>query len=204
LLSIVSRQRSTILAACGRRRLSGELLAHHQGEGILQRRVGLVGDLLVLAHAVVMVFQPRREVLRDARHAVGADRLDAGVLHRLEDGAGLLALGDHRAVDLGIVHGELQRHGVAVAAHDRGVLRRELARRLGQARLVTREARLVGGIGDFEVAAGDGAHAGGDRALERLGRALLGVRLGLGIGAHERSFFSQMRRCPGGKSPSSP
>ena len=78
----------------------------------------------------------------------------------------------------GVVAGELQRDRIGVAAHDRGVLRVELARRLGQARLAAGDAGPLGREGDFELGlARDRAQAAGDRALERLGRRFLGGRV---------------------------
>ena len=77
----------------GRRRLEpGQALAHHQRDRVLDRRVGAVGDVLVFAAAMVAVLEHGRDVVADARHAPRADRLDAGLLHGIEHGAGGLAL----------------------------------------------------------------------------------------------------------------
>ena len=134
----------------GRRGPAGQALAHHQRHGILDGRVGAVGDLGVVA-AVVAVLQHGGEVDADAVHAAGADRLDAHLLDGLEDRAGGLRLGQQAAVGGGIVAGEPQRHGIGVAAHDGGLARAELAGGLGQARLgglaVADHARLVGRVG---------------------------------------------------------
>ena len=94
----------------------------------------------------------------------------------------------------GIVAGELQRDRVGMAAHDRGLLAGQLARRLRQPRLAADQAGPLGGEGDFELGlAGDGAQAAGDRALERLGRGFLGGRLGLAVGGHGRSISPVFR-----------
>ena len=74
---------------------------------------------------------------------------------------------------LAVMAGEPERHGVAEAARDGGVLRGQAARRLGETDLVAGEQRAFGGVGDFEVAVtGDRANANGHRPLERLGRRL--------------------------------
>ena len=72
-----------------RRRLAGQPLAHHQRDRLLDRRIGAVGDLVELA-AVEAVVEHGGEILGDAGHAPRADRLDAGLLDRLEHGARLL------------------------------------------------------------------------------------------------------------------
>ena len=63
--SIHGRHRSTSLRAAAGGALPGETLAHHQGERILDRRVGAVGDLVELA-AMKAVVQHGREIVRDA------------------------------------------------------------------------------------------------------------------------------------------
>ena len=156
-----------------RRRLAGQPFAHHQRDRFLDRRIGAVGDLVELA-AMEAVVEHGGEILGDARHAACADRLDAGLLDRLEHGARLLAARHQLAMHHRIVTGELERDRVGMAAHDRGVRAGELARRLGQARLAADEAGALGREGDFELGlARDRAQASGDRALERLGRGFL-------------------------------
>ena len=113
------------------------------------------------------------EIVRDAGHAARADRLDAGLLDGVEHRARGLPPGTSLRCTLGIVAGELERDGVGVAAHDRGLLRGQLARRLGQPRLAADHAGALGGESDLELGlARDRAQAAGDRALERLGRAI--------------------------------
>ena len=165
-----------------RRLLAGQALAHHQRDRILERRVGPVGDVLVLAAAVIAVLQHGREVAGDARHPPRPDRLDPRLFDGVEHGAGGPALGREAAVDGGVVTGEAQGHRVGVPADHGDIVRVELARRLGQARLAAHQRRPVGGEGDLEVAVlRDRAHAGGDRALERLSRRALLVS-GLAVG----------------------
>ena len=127
------------LAGRRRRRLAGEALAHHQRDRVLDRRVGAVGDLVELA-AVEAVVEHGGEVFRDALHAARADRLDARLLDRVEHRARLLAARHQAAVHGRIVTGEPERDRIGVAAHDRGVLPAELARRLRQPHLAARIA----------------------------------------------------------------
>ena len=104
----------------------------------------------------------------DALHPVGADRLDARLFHRLEDGLGFLRLRHETAMDVGVVTGEPQRHGIGIAAQDGGFARGELARRLGQPRLGAfpgaDERGPIGREGHFQIARlGHGAHAADHR-----------------------------------------
>ncbi len=169
-----------------RRRHAGQPLAHQHGERVRQRRIGAVGDLVILA-AMEMIVEHRGEILRNARHPPRADRLDPRLLDRLEHAARLRIARHQLAMHLGIVTGELERDRVRVSAHDRRIAPRHLARRLRQPRLARREPRPFGGERDFELGrARDGAQAGGDRALERLGRRFLGAgaEFAVGRGAH--------------------
>ena len=142
-----------------RRRLAGQPLAHHHGDGLLDRRVGAIGDLVELA-AMETVVDHRGEVALHAEHAARADRLDAGLLDRIEHRARLLAAGHEPPMHRGIVAGELQRHRVGIAAHDGGLLAGQLARRLGQPHLAADQAGPLGGKGHLELGLpGDGAQA---------------------------------------------
>jgi len=64
--------------------------AHHQGDRLLERRIGAIGDLVELA-AMEFVIKHSCEVLRNPMHAAGANGFDAGLLDCLEHGARLLA-----------------------------------------------------------------------------------------------------------------
>ena len=139
------------LARGRRRQFAGQPFADDHGKRVLDRRVGAVGDLIVLA-AMEAVVEHRGEVLRDPAHAAGADRLDAGLLDRLEHRARLLAAGHELAMHRRIVTGEPQRDRIGVAAHDRGLALVETARRLRQPRLAARQARALGGERDLDVA----------------------------------------------------
>ncbi len=158
-----------------RRGLAGQPLAHHERDRLLDRRIGAVGDLVEFS-AMETVVEHGREILRHAGHAARADRLDAGLLDRLEHRARLLPARHQLAMHDRIVTGELERDRIGMAAHDRGVGSGELARRLGQACLAADDAGPFGGEGDFELGlAGDSAQAARDRPLERLGRAVFGA-----------------------------
>ena len=166
------------------RREAREALAHHHGDGVLQRRVRAVADLGVGA-AVIAVLQHRGQIAGDARHAARADGLDARLLDGVEHGAGGLVLRGELAVHARVVTGELEGERIRMAAHDGGFPGRQLAGGLGQARLRAfaraDEAGPLGGVGDFEfLQARQGAHAAGDCALERLLRGF-GFRAGLTI-----------------------
>ena len=172
----------------------GQALAHHQGDGILHRGIGPVGDVFVFAAAMVAVLQHGREVRGHAGHPARADGLHAGLLDGIEHGARAGILGGETAMDGHIVAAEAQRHGIGIAAQDRHILRRQLARRLGQARLVAGERRPVAGIDHLDLGAlGDGAQASGDRTLQRFGDGLpafagFAVRDG-----HDRYFFTESK-----------
>ena len=134
--------------SCGSRRrgIAGQPFAHHQRDRVLERRVGAVGDLLIVA-AVVAVLEHGGEIARRRRvMRRRAERLDARLLDGVEDGAGVLALGRvARGGRCGIVAGEAERDRIADAAGDGDVALGQLARRLGQPRLVARQHRPVGG-----------------------------------------------------------
>ena len=108
------------LARRGRRREPGQPLAHQHRQRIGQRRIGAIGDLVEFA-AVEMIVEHRGEVLRNARHPPRAERLDTGLLDRLEHAARLRIAGHQLAVHLRIVAGELQRDRIGMAAHDGSV-----------------------------------------------------------------------------------
>ena len=91
----------------GGRSVAGQALAHHQRDGVFKRRVGAVGDLLIIA-AVIAFLEHGGEVVGDAGHAERAQRLDARLFDGIEDGAGVLALRRILAVDGGVVTGEAQ------------------------------------------------------------------------------------------------
>ncbi len=161
------------LARCRGRREPGQPLAYQHRQRVRQRRVGAVGDFVELA-AMEMIVEHRGEIFRNAGHPPRADRLDARLLHRLEHAAGLRISRHQLAMHFRIVTGELERDRIGVAAHDGRVPLGHLARRLRQPRLARREARPFGGERYFEFGRfRDRAQAGGDRALERLGRRFL-------------------------------
>ena len=70
--SMNGRHRSTSFLRGRRRRLAGQPLAHHHGDGLLDRRVGAVGDLVELA-AMEAVVEHGGEIAAP-RRACGASR----------------------------------------------------------------------------------------------------------------------------------
>ena len=95
----------------GRRFEAGQPLAHHHRDGVLQRRLVAVARLGGGA-LVIAVVEHRGEVRRDALHPARADRLDAGLLHRIEQRARRRVLRRVAAVDRVVVAGEPQRHRI--------------------------------------------------------------------------------------------
>ena len=150
--------------------MAGQSLSHHQRDRFLDGRIRPVGDLVDFA-AVEAVIEHGRKILGNARHAAGANRLDTGLLDRLEHGPRLLAARHKLSMHQRIVAGELERDRIGVAAHDRGIRSAELSRRLGQARLSGHDPRAFSGECHAEVRlASDGAQAPRDRTFERLRR----------------------------------
>ncbi len=115
-----------------RRRRAGQAFAHHHGERILQRGIFPARDFRRIGFAVPVV-EHRGNVARNALHAHGADRVAAGLLDSLEQGACLRPAGRVFGMNGGVVAGELQGHGIAQAPGDRDFLSGELARGLRQA-----------------------------------------------------------------------
>ncbi len=104
--------------ACSRRRrFAGKPLAHDHGDGILDRRIGTVGDLIVFA-AMKTIIEHGGEILLNTAHAPRSDRFDAGLLDCFEHRARLLSAGDELAMHRRVVTGEPQRDRVGMAAHD--------------------------------------------------------------------------------------
>ncbi|MGY4328969.1 hypothetical protein ACVWWG_003386 [Bradyrhizobium sp. LB7.2] len=114
-----------------RRRHAGQALAHQHRQRVRKRCVGAVRDLVELA-AMEMVVEHRGEVFGNARHAARADRLDAGLLNRLEHAARLRIARHQLAMQFWIVTGELERDGIGVAAHDGGITLGHFSRGLRQ------------------------------------------------------------------------
>ena len=106
----------------------------------------------------------------------------------------MLAAGLQAAVNGGVTTGEPQRDRIGVAAHDRRVVHAKLARRLGQSRLSAGETGPLRREGYVElVLARDRAQASGNRALERLGRRILGRAFAFRVGGHHSALVIQWR-----------
>ena len=143
------------------RRGARQPLAHDEREGVLERCVGALGDLGV-ATVAVLVLDACGEIGGHARHAIGAQRLDAGPLDRLEHGARRPRLRRQPRVQLDVVAGRGQRQAVGPAADHGDLAPRGHARGLGQLHELAVDLGLAGRIADLHLAvAGDGAHASG-------------------------------------------
>jgi hypothetical protein len=153
-----------------RRRIAGQPLAHHQPNDVGQGRRGRVVEP-VQALLLDGGFQRRGQVSAHAHQGVGADGVDARLFHRLEHRPGLQRLGPQPGVGGFVVVGQAQRHLVGQAADARGLLRRQVARRVGQHRVVAGQLRPVAGKGDLQIRLlGQRPRRVRDRALEYLGR----------------------------------
>jgi hypothetical protein len=134
------------------------------------------------------------EISRHPLHAPRPDRLDSRLLDCLEYRARLLAARLQAPMNGRIMAGEAQRNRIGVAAHDRGLLRIELARRLRQPRLAAGEPRPFRRKGDVEVVvARDRAQTAGHRPLERFGRRILGRALAFYVRGHHSALVSHSR-----------
>jgi len=161
-------QLDQLLAAPGRR-AAGQLLAHHQRQGVFQRGVLPVANLGQVG-AGIFVLQHRADIVGDAGHGARADRLDARLLQGVEHGTRLLALRRQPGMDAHVVAGAPERQGIADAAGDRHVVLRGLLRQFGQAGAAAGQRRLVLGEADLQLlVAGDGAHGDRQRTLEAVG-----------------------------------
>ncbi len=170
--SISGRQRSTILCApfggfwpVSRSRTIIATRLFERRLGAL-RHVGETALLeAILEHGV--------EILRDALHPARADRFDARLFHRLEDGAGGGACGSRRRCTSASWQASRSAMESAWPRRIAASCAAELARRLRQPRLRRRAAAAQIGffrrIGDFELRhMRERAHAAGDGALEGL------------------------------------
>ena len=136
-------------------------------------RILALGDAGEAALAA-MLPKRRAQILAHARHGVGADRLEARLLDRVEDVAGEFAARRLAAVDGRVVVAQLERDGVGLAAHLRDLVGRQVVGRQRQLRLAAEQAMLAGREADRQlVLARDRAHRGAGDALELLGAGFL-------------------------------
>ena len=148
---------------------SGDALAHDHRHGFSEWRFGLFGDV-VEVRAVVFVLQHMRDVIAHAGHGDRADRLDTGLLDRIEDRARFCLFRHVTTVGRSVMQRLAQGHRVADPSRDRHVARGRLARQVrqprslaGQSRTLVRERHL-----EFRIAR-DRTHTTRKRTLERLG-----------------------------------
>ena len=159
-----------------RRTQTGQPLTDDQRKDILERGVGALADAGIARRAVV-VLDLGGEVPRHARHAVGAQRLDAGALDRFEHGARQAGAWSQTAMHLGVMRRDGERQAVGPAAHDRDLTLRWQARGLRQGDGLALDLGLAGAKADLNLAvAGDRADGQRERALERLGGSFLLLR----------------------------
>ena len=116
---------------CGRRSKPGQPLADDERDGVLNRRIGTLADILEFA-PMEPVVEHGRQVAGDPDHALGADRLNPSLLDRFKHRARLLAAGHESAVDRRTVARHAQRQRVRMTTNDCRLTARELARRLRQ------------------------------------------------------------------------
>ena len=184
------------LGAFGRRQ-AGEPLADHERDRILERRF-LLGRHHGVAAVGVAVLDAGGEITCHARHAVGAERLHARALGRLEHEPRRAGAGRQPVVQLHVVAARRQSEAVGPAANDRDLALRGHARRLGQLHVPRRELGRAGREGDVEVVlAGDGAHGEADRTLQGLGRRFLA----LGADRHRAQLSATLAALSGSSSP---
>jgi hypothetical protein len=181
---------------------AGQALAHHHGDGLVERRV-LAAHRRLRPGAGEFLVEHGVEIGGDAFHAPRADGLDAGLLDRIEYGAGRWPLRDITPMHGVVVAGETQRHRIGVTTQHRGGLGVELARRLGQAGAGALahadKRRLVGSKAHLQRRrAGERAHGAGDGALEGLLRGLASGRgLAVGQNGHAPNITAARGRCKG-------
>ena len=102
-------------ARLGGRSEAGQPLAHEKRQRIGQRRFGALG-LLGDAASRVALLHARLKIGGDPFHAVGADRLDAGLLDRLEYGARIAARRRKGLVQTFVMAGDREGRRIGMAA----------------------------------------------------------------------------------------
>jgi len=139
--SIQGRHKLTI-AWRSRRCRAGQAFAHDERQGASSS--GASARSVISRTAVaVLVLDPRRQIGGHARHAIGAQRLDAGPLHCLEHGARRPAEGASRACS----RASWQAAVSARLSANRGMTATRggrNARRLGQLHQLAVDLRLAG------------------------------------------------------------
>ena len=99
----------------------------------------------------VLVFDLGRDVAGHTRHAVAAERLDAGALHGFEDRARLTGTRHQFVVQLVVVARDRQRQTVCPAAHDRDFVFRWDTRWFGQMYDLAVGLRPPGCVSDLDL-----------------------------------------------------
>ncbi len=160
------------LCAVGRG-VAGQALAHQKAKDVGHRR----GRRVIEAVQTLLLdraFERGGQVGAHAHQRVGANRLDARLLDRLEHRPALDRLRPEAGVRRLVVVSEAQRHLVGQAADARGLLAREVARRMRQDGAMAGQLRSVTGEGDLQVRLlGERTRGVRERALEDVCRAFV-------------------------------
>ena len=149
----------------GRRPFAGQGLAGQQAHRLGHRALGALGDALEALPAILLV-EHRGEIAGDPDHPPRAQGLDPRLLDRLEYRARQRAAGDAFAVHGVVVIAHAQGHAVGGAAQLRGLLGRQVARRVRQPHPGAAQTGRLGAKGDGQIV------ALGDRPQRRRGRPL--------------------------------
>ena len=142
--SMNGRHRSTSLRAAGGGCCAGQPLAHHQGDSVLDRRVGAVGDRRRTCRGGTCRRASRRGCCATPcmrRAPIASTRACSTASNTAR---ACWPPGICRRCTAGSWQASRSAMAVGVPAHDRGVLRGQLARRLGQPRLAARHAGPLG------------------------------------------------------------
>jgi hypothetical protein len=154
-----------------RRRRARQRFAHEHADDLGQRPVAALGDAGEAA-LPAMLGERGGEILGNAHHLAGADRLYARLLDRVEDRARHLAGRCLPRMQHGVVMAQLQRDGIRLAAHIGDLVRRQLMRRRRQPRLGAEQPVLARRERDGQIVAlGDRPHGGAGDPLELLDAA---------------------------------
>jgi hypothetical protein len=159
-----------------RHRLAGEGLARHQADSLDQRRGLALGDPREALGAAALL-AGGGEIAGDACHAPRAARLAARLLDGVEHLARQRAGGRAPAMQRLVVETQLQADRVGLAAHDRRLLARHLARRCRQPRFLPAQPGRLGRERDLQFGlARDRAHRGRRDLTKCLHRAVCWLR----------------------------
>ncbi|MND69966.1 hypothetical protein D3C80_614620 [compost metagenome] len=157
------------LAGAFRWLLASQLFAHQHGDRLADRRLFLPLDAGKIRLGVFL-FLHRIEVGGDTGHAQRTDRFDARLLDGIENRTGIRPLRRKRRVDIAIMAGDAQGHGIAKATRHRKFMRRRSLGNFRQANALAGQPRTLIGEGNLHLlATGNRPHAAGYRPPHRFG-----------------------------------